>query len=250
LGASGSTGAISTGASIVSMKLFLIPCPIAENTSSEVLSPQILAAIQQTTHFLVENVRTARRFISELKLGIQIESLVFEVLDKDTQPKTVTDFFKKYSSVEYIGVISEAGCPGVADPGALAVSIAQQQNLEVIPLVGPSSILLGLMGSGFSGQSFAFIGYLPIDKAARIRKIEQLDREVAKWGQTQIFIETPYRNNAMLEDLIAQCAPDSLICIASDVTAPTGFVQTKKASDWAKAQPDLHKKPCIFLLGK
>lgn len=232
------------------MKLFLIPCPIAENTSSEVLSPAILAAIQQTKHYLVENVRTARRFISELKLGIQIDDLVFEVLDKDTQPKSVTDFYKKHCSVEYIGVISEAGCPGIADPGALAVSIAQQQNIEVIPLVGPSSILLSLMGSGFSGQSFAFIGYLPIDKAARIRKIEQLDREVAKWGQTQIFIETPYRNKAMLEDLVAQCAPDSLICIACDVTSPTGFVQTKKASDWAKAQPDLHKKPCIFLLGK
>lgn len=232
------------------MKLILIPCPIAENTSSEVLSPQILAAIQQTKHYLVENVRTARRFISELKLGIQIDSLIFEVLDKDTQQKTVTDFYKKHSSVEYIGVISEAGCPGVADPGALAVSIAQQQNIEVIPLVGPSSILLGLMGSGFSGQSFAFLGYLPIDKAARIRKIEQLDRDVAKWGQTQIFIETPYRNNALLEDLIVQCAPDSLICIACDVTSTTGFVQTKKASDWAKAQPDLHKKPCIFLLGK
>jgi 16S rRNA (cytidine1402-2'-O)-methyltransferase len=250
LGASGPTGLVSTGDSTVFMKIYLIPCPIAENTSSEVLPPQILAALQQTTHFLVENVRTARRFISELKLGIQIDSLIFEVLDKDTQPKTVTDFFKKHSSVEFIGVISEAGCPGVADPGALAVSIAQQQNIEVIPLVGPSSILLGLMGSGFSGQSFAFIGYLPIDKAARIRKIEQLDRDVAKWGQTQIFIETPYRNNALLEDLITQCTPDSLICIACDVTGPTGFVQTKKASDWAKAQPDLHKKPCIFLLGK
>ena len=232
------------------MKIFLIPCPIAENTSQEVLSPQILSAIQQTTHFLVENVRTARRFISELKLGIQIDTLIFEVLDKDTQPKTVRDFYKKHNSVEYIGVISEAGCPGVADPGALAVSIAQQQNTEVIPLVGPSSILLGLMSSGFSGQSFAFIGYLPIDKAARIRKIEQLDREVAKWGQTQLFIETPYRNNALLEDLIAHCAPDSLICIACDVTGAAGFVQTKKASDWAKTQPDLHKKPCIFLLGK
>ena len=232
------------------MKIYLIPCPIAENTSSDVLSPQILAAIQQTTHFLVENVRTARRFISELKLGIQIDELIFEVLDKDTEAKTVKNFLEKHSSVDFIGVISEAGCPGVADPGALAVSIAQQQNIEVIPLVGPSSILLALMGSGFSGQSFAFIGYLPIDKAARIRKIEQLDRDVAKWGQTQIFIETPYRNNAMLEDLIAQCAPDSLICIACDVTGPTGFVQTKKASDWAKAQPDLHKKPCIFLLGK
>jgi 16S rRNA (cytidine1402-2'-O)-methyltransferase len=232
------------------MKIYLIPCPIAENTSSEVLPQQILAALQQTTHFLVENVRTARRFISELKLGIQIDSLIFEVLDKDTDSKTVADFYKKYVEVDYIGVISEAGCPGVADPGALAVSIAQQQNIEVIPLVGPSSILLGLMGSGFSGQSFAFIGYLPIDKAARIRKIEQLVRDVAKLGQTQIFIETPYRNNALLEDLIAQCAPDSLICIACEVTAPSGFVQTKKASEWAKAQPDLHKKPCIFLLGK
>ena len=232
------------------MKIYLIPCPIAENTSSDVLSPQILAAIQQTTHFLVENVRTARRFISELKLGIQIDELIFEVLDKDTEAKTVKNFLEKHSSVDFIGVISEAGCPGVADPGALAVSIAQQQNIEVIPLVGPSSILLALMGSGFSGQSFAFIGYLPIDKAARIRKIEQLDRDVAKWGQTQIFIETPYRNNALLEDLIAQCAPDSLICIACEVTAPDGFVQTKKASDWAKNQPDLHKKPCIFLLGK
>jgi len=250
LGASRPTGIISAGASTVFMKIYLIPCPIAENTSAEVLSPQILAAILQTKHFLVENVRTARRFISELKLGILIENLEFEVLDKDSQPKTVTDFYKKHASAEYIGVISEAGCPGVADPGALAVSIAQQQGIEVIPLVGPSSILLGLMGSGFSGQNFAFIGYLPIDKAERIRKIEQVDREVSKWGQTQIFIETPYRNNALLEDLISQCSPDSLICVACDVTAPTGFVQTKKASDWAKAQPDLHKKPCIFLLGK
>jgi 16S rRNA (cytidine1402-2'-O)-methyltransferase len=232
------------------MKIYLIPCPIAENTSAEVLSPHILTAIQQTKHFLVENVRTARRFISELKLGISIDELIFEVLDKDTTAKTVIDFYKKYGSVEYMGVISEAGCPGVADPGALAVSIAQEQQIEVIPLVGPSSILLGLMGSGFSGQSFAFIGYLPIDKAARIRKIEQLDRDVAKWGQTQIFIETPYRNNALLEDLIGQCSPDTLICIACDVTAAMGFVQTKKAGDWAKNTPDLHKKPCLFLLGK
>lgn len=249
MGASRSTRIIFAGTSIVFMKIYLIPCPIAENTSSEVLSPQIIAALQQTKHFLVENVRTARRFISELKLGIQIEDLIFEILDKDTQPKTVANFYKTYALVDYVGVISEAGCPGVADPGALAVSIAQQKGIEVIPLVGPSSILLGLMGSGFSGQSFAFIGYLPIDKATRIRKIEQLDRDVAKWGQTQIFIETPYRNNALLEDLIAHCAPDSLICIACDITAASGFVKTKKASDWAKAQPDLHKKPCIFLLG-
>ena len=209
------------------MKIFLIPCPIAENTSTEVLPPQILTALQQTTHFLVENVRTARRFISELKLGIQIESLTFEVLDKDTQSKTVTDFYKKHSSVEYIGVISEAGCPGVADPGALAVSIAQQQNIEVIPLVGPSSILLGLMGSGFSGQSFAFIGYLPIDKVERAKRIKELEVLSAQQKQTQLFMETPFRNNHLFEDVLRNCHGSTQLCIASNINGADEYIKTK-----------------------
>lgn len=232
------------------MKLVLIPCPIAEQTAAQVLPEEVRQAVLQTKHFLVENVRTARRFISELKLGIQIDDLTFEILDKDTERKTVTDFFKKHISAELIGVISEAGCPGVADPGALAVAIAQEMGIEVLPLVGPSSILLALMASGFSGQQFRFHGYLPIDRAARIRRIETLQKDVEKTGETQLFIETPYRNNAMLDDLIQQLPGNQLLAIGCNIQDPTGFTQTKSLQQWAAEKPDLHKKPCIFLLGR
>ena len=233
------------------MKLVLIPCPIAENTANEVLPLEIKNYIFQTQHFLVENIRTARRFISELKLGISIEGLSFEILDKDSQRSTIQSYLKQHlqKNTDIIGVISEAGCPGVADPGALAVSIAQELGIEVIPLVGPSSILLSLMASGFSGQSFCFHGYLPIDKMARIKKIELLVKDVEKSGQTQIFIETPYRNNALLEDLLNHCPGNQLIHIACNIQGQDGFTQTKSVLEWKKNQPDLHKKPCIFLLG-
>ena len=232
------------------MKLVLIPCPIAEQTAAQVLPEEVRQAVLQTKHFLVENVRTARRFISELKLGIQIDDLTFEILDKDTERKTVTDFFKKHISAELIGVISEAGCPGVADPGALAVALAQEMGIEVLPLVGPSSILLALMASGFSGQQFRFHGYLPIDRAARIRRIETLQKDVEKTGETQLFIETPYRNNAMLDDLIQQLPGNQLLAIGCNIQDPTGFTQTKSLQQWSEEKPDLHKKPCIFLLGR
>jgi 16S rRNA (cytidine1402-2'-O)-methyltransferase len=232
------------------MKLVLIPCPIAEQTAAQVLPDEVRQAVLQTKHFLVENVRTARRFISELKLGIQIDELTFEILDKDTERKTVVDFFKKQSTAELIGVISEAGCPGVADPGALAVAIAQEMGIEVLPLVGPSSILLALMASGFSGQQFRFHGYLPIDRAARIRRIEALQKDVEKTGETQLFIETPYRNNAMLDDLIQQLPGNQLLAIGCNIQDPLGFTQTKSLQHWSTEKPDLHKKPCIFLLGR
>jgi 16S rRNA (cytidine1402-2'-O)-methyltransferase len=232
------------------MKLVLIPCPIAEQTAAQVLPDEVRQAVLETKHFLVENVRTARRFISELKLGIQIDELTFEILDKDTERKTVVDFFKKHSTAELIGVISEAGCPGVADPGALAVAIAQEMGIEVLPLVGPSSILLALMASGFSGQQFRFHGYLPIDRAARIRRIEALQKDVEKTGETQLFIETPYRNNAMLDDLIQQLPGNQLLAIGCNIQDPLGFTQTKSLQHWSTEKPDLHKKPCIFLLGR
>ena len=232
------------------MKLVLIPCPIAEQTATQVLPEEVRQAVIQTKHFLVENVRTARRFISELKLGIQIDDLTFEILDKDTERKTVTDFFNKHRNAELIGVISEAGCPGVADPGTLAVAIAQEMGIEVLPLVGPSSILLALMASGFSGQQFRFHGYLPIDRAARIRRIETLQKDVEKTGETQLFIETPYRNNAMLDDLIQQLPGNQLLAIGCNIQDPTGFTQTKNLQQWAAEKPDLRKKPCIFLLGR
>ncbi len=232
------------------MKLILIPCPIAEQTAASVLPEEVRQAVAQTKHFLVENVRTARRFISELKLGIQIEELTFEILDKDTDRKTITDFFAKYKDVDSMGVISEAGCPGVADPGALAVAIAQEKGIEVRPLVGPSSILLALMASGFSGQQFRFHGYIPIDKSARAKKIDQLQKDVEKTGETQLFIETPYRNNGLLDDLIQQLPGNQLLSIGCNIQDPTGFTQTKTLKDWSISKPDLHKKPCLFLLGR
>ncbi|CAM4121556.1 SAM-dependent methyltransferase [Cytophagaceae bacterium 50C-KIRBA] len=233
------------------MKIYLIPCPIAENTAAQVVTPEVSQALVSCQYFLVENVRTARRFISELKLGIKIDDVVFEVLDKDSSSSDIEKFIQTQAQENHsIGIISEAGCPGIADPGALAVSIAHQLHIEVISLVGPSSILLALMGSGFSGQSFCFHGYLPIDKNARIKKIDQLQKEVEKSGQTQLFIETPYRNNALLADLIQICPKHQLICIGCDIQAPTGFIQTKTVEAWAKLNPDLHKKPCLFLLGQ
>ncbi|MHA8068766.1 SAM-dependent methyltransferase [Aquirufa ecclesiirivi] len=233
------------------MKIYLIPCPIAENTATQVLAPEVSQAILACQHFLVENVRTARRFISELKLGIKIEDLVFEILDKDSSELLVEKFIQTQAQANHsIGIISEAGCPGIADPGALAVSIAHKLQIEVVSLVGPSSILLALMGSGFSGQSFCFHGYLPIDKNARIKKIEQLQKEVEKSGQTQLFIETPYRNNALLADLLQYCPKHQLICIGCDIQSPTGFIQTKSVEAWEKSLPDLHKKPCLFLIGQ
>lgn len=232
------------------MKLVLIPCPISENSATQVLPKDVIDYLKITKHFLVENIRTARRFISELKLEIVIDELIFEVLDKDTAKQTILQFFKLHANASYIGVLSEAGCPGVADPGALAVQIAHELNIEVLPLVGPSSILLALMGSGFSGQSFTFHGYLPIDKNARQKKIEQICQEAVKFGQTQLFIETPFRNNALLEDLVL-CVPAHLsISIACELTSPTGFSITKSAQAWKKEIPELHKKPCIFLIGQ
>jgi 16S rRNA (cytidine1402-2'-O)-methyltransferase len=232
------------------MKMILIPCPISENTAKDVLPTDVSKYILLCRHYLVENIRTARRFISELKLGINIDELTFDILDKDSTRSQVSSFISKYKDVEYVGVLSEAGCPGIADPGALAVSIAQEMDIEVIPLVGPSSILLALMGSGFSGQNFTFHGYLPIDKELKAKKINLLARDIEKSGHTHLFIETPFRNNALLEDIINHSPANLLVCIACDVTSANGFIKTKSAQAWKKECPDLHKRPCIFLLGQ
>lgn len=234
------------------MKLVLIPCPIAEKTAQSTLPAEIKEAILACKHFLVENTRTARRFISELKLGINIEDLEFFELTKESKTADIRKILNqwKQNHCKLVGVISEAGCPGVADPGAMACQLAHEMNIEVEPLVGPSSILLALMASGFSGQSFAFHGYLPIERPNRIRKIENLEKDVQIKGQTQIFMETPYRNNGLLEDLLQTCHPDSLLSISCEVKGQDGFSKTKKIQDWKKQLPDLHKKPTIFLLGR
>lgn len=231
-------------------QLYLIPTVLAPGTNGQVLASQIREVIIQTDHFFVENIRTARRFIGELQTGKVIDDIQFYELNKDTVLNDIRKHFSLLKEGKNVGVISEAGCPGIADPGALAVKLAHEQGIRVIPLVGPSSILLALMASGFSGQSFVFHGYLPIDKGERARTVRQMEKEALQKNQTQIFMETPFRNNQLLEDLLTHCQPGTLLCIASNITAPDEFIRTMTAKEWKENKPDLHKKPTIFLLYK
>lgn len=229
--------------------LFLIPTVLAPDTAFSVLSPQIREIIGKTDVFFAENVRTTRRLISGLKTGRKIEDLTFFELHKDTPvSETRQQIAELARTGRDAGVISEAGCPGIADPGAVAARLAHENGLRVAPLSGPSSILLTLMGSGFNGQSFAFSGYLPIDRNERTQAIRQLEKK-ALAGQTQLFMETPYRNNALLEDLLKVCQPATLLCIGSQLTAPDELVVTRRVAEWENQRPDLHKKPTIFALG-
>lgn len=227
--------------------LFLIPTPLAEQTENKVLSPQIQEAILHLKVYFVENVRTARRFISSLKLGKLIDEITFIELDKDTPESTTREHIRKLTSDA--GVISEAGCPGVADPGAVAVRFAHEYGLKVVPLVGPSSILMALMSSGMSGQSFAFHGYLPIDKNERKKSLLQLERDANFRGQTQIFMETPFRNNQLLESILEVCHADTRLCIAAGITAPNQLIRTLTVKAWKTQKPDLHKIPTVFVMG-
>ena len=232
------------------MPLYLIPVPLADQTAEQVLPAQISAAVADLDVFFVENLRTARRFISGLKLGKIIDNLTFFELNKDTpEAQTLAQLTAIYQNGQSAGVLSEAGCPGIADPGAVAVKIAHQLGLEVVPLVGPSSILLALMASGMSGQSFVFHGYLPIDRQQRAAALRKLEKEATARQQTQIFIETPYRNQQLFEDLLQTCAPNTRLCVACNLTAPDGFVKTMPVRTWQNLQINLHKKPTIFLIG-
>jgi 16S rRNA (cytidine1402-2'-O)-methyltransferase len=229
-------------------KLFMIPTVLAENTAYLVISPQVQEVIANTKIFLVENPRSARRYISSLKLGITIEELQFEVLDKDTPPEQVSRLMMPLLDGSDIGVISEAGCPGIADPGALAVAYAHQKGIQVVPLSGPSSMFLALMGSGFSGQSFAFHGYLPIDKKERAAALKKLEQESVREKRAQLFMETPFRNNQLLADALAFLSPQTKLCIAKNLTALDELIQTKTIADWKNHPLDLHKVPTVFIL--
>lgn len=237
---------------LVSMtKLFLIPTPLAPETAQDVLPRQVAEAVKDLDIFFVESLRTARRFISELKLGKVIDDLTFYQLDKDTaQAETLSQLKTLLKEGKSAGILSEAGCPGVADPGAIAVKLAHQLGIEVIPLVGPSSLLLALMASGMSGQSFVFHGYLPIDREQRPKTLKHLEKEAITRHQTQLFIETPYRNHQLVADILAHCQPTTRLCIACELTASSGFVKTFSIKEWKTQTLDLHKKPTVFLLGE
>ncbi|SDL75129.1 16S rRNA (cytidine1402-2'-O)-methyltransferase [Catalinimonas alkaloidigena] len=229
-------------------RLFLIPTVLSPDTEAQVLPPQVPETIRSLQHFLVENVRTARRFISGLRLGISIESLQFYELSKHTEVRQIEQYLDLAEQGHDLGILSEAGCPGVADPGARAVAGAHRRGIPVVPLVGPSSILLALMASGFSGQSFAFHGYLPIASEARIKALQGLEKEAQKHHQTQIFMETPYRNNPLLDDILKACRPQTLLCVAANLTSPHQLIQTQTVEAWRRTSADFHKIPAIFLL--
>ena len=229
--------------------LYLIPTVIAPGTEEKVLPPDLKALCNGISYYLAENIRTARRCLSAMKIDRTIEELEFKELSKKTPATEIDSLMAPLLKGESIGIMSEAGCPGIADPGAQAVEYAHRNGIQVIPYVGPSSIFLALMASGLSGQSFTFSGYLPIDKSEKIQSIKQLESLASKLGQTQIFMETPYRNNQLMEDLLKTCSGNLKLCIARDITGSNEMIVTDTINNWKKKKPDLHKQPCIFLIG-
>lgn len=230
--------------------LYLIPVTLGETSIEQVLPTYNKEIILQIKYFIVENIRSARRFLKKVESNINIDELTFYELNKHTKPEDIENYLNPMINGFHVGIISEAGCPAIADPGSDIVAIAQKKNYKVVPLVGPSSILLSLMASGFNGQGFAFHGYLPIDGTERIRKIKQLENLIHHEHQTQIFIETPYRNQKLVEDIIKHCTPSTKLCIAMNITCENEYIRTLSVKQWAKQLPDMAKQLCIFLLYK
>ncbi len=227
--------------------LFLIPVPLADAASAKSFTPYLVDTINAVKEYIVENEKTARRFLKEAGLKTPQSELLIHDYGKHNRDSGLKEFFTGLMAGNDVGLMSEAGCPGIADPGADIVAEAHRKGIKVVPLVGPSSILLALMASGFNGQSFTFHGYIPIDKLERAKKIKELEA-LAEKKQTQIFIETPFRNDSMLEDVLKHCKPQTRLCIACDITASTEFIKTMSIGDWKKQVPDLRKRPAIFLL--
>jgi 16S rRNA (cytidine1402-2'-O)-methyltransferase len=227
-------------------KVYLIPTFLDEN-NLQTLPPYINEAVKECQAFFVENERSARRYLKQLWKEMVIDSYEWQVIHK-AEEEVKENFKKQLQRGLTIGIISEAGCPGIADPGQLLVNVAHQLGAIVKPLVGPSSILLALMASGMNGQQFKFHGYLPIDNQEKIKALKELEAESQKKKMTQLFIETPYRNNQLLETIINHCQPSTSLCIAADLTGPNEVIKTKSIAEWKKSLPDLHKRPVIFLM--
>ena len=230
--------------------LYLLPVTLGDTPVEKVLPAYNKEIITEIKYFIVEDVRSARRFLKKVDRSIVIDDLTFFTLNKHTSPEEISGFLKPLAEGNSMGVISEAGCPAVADPGADVVAIAQRKNYKVVPLVGPSSIILSVMASGFNGQSFAFHGYLPIDANDRQKRLKELESRVYSENQTQLFIETPYRNNKMMEDIIKACRPQTKLCIAANITCDGEYIKTRTLKEWNGKLPDLSKIPCIFLIYK
>ncbi|MEJ2162870.1 MAG: SAM-dependent methyltransferase [Robiginitalea sp.] len=229
-------------------KLYLIPTTLGETEPLEVLPLTIKQAVEVIDHYVVENEKTARRFIKKITPRKGQAQLHINLLNKYTEDQEVPKLLQPCLEGYPVGILSEAGCPGIADPGAILVRLAHEKGIRVVPLVGPSSIILALMSSGLNGQQFAFNGYLPIDTRERKKSIRELEKKSRELGQTQLFMETPYRNNKLMEELIRTLKGDTYLCVAADLTLKTEWIRTMQISEWGGVTVDLHKRPAIFAL--
>lgn len=230
--------------------LYLIPCTLGETPPLEVLPLLVRKAVEEIDYYIVEHEKNARRFINTIVPRKSQPDIHFDIINKFTDPADIPAMLNPCFEGKDIGVISDAGCPGIADPGAAIVEQAHAKGIKVVPLVGPSSILLAMMASGFNGQNFAFNGYLPIDKRERRTEIKRLERLSSEYNQSQSFIETPYRNNQMLESLVSVLQADTKLCIACDITLPSEYIKTMTAQQWGRTKVDLNKRPAIFIIQK
>lgn len=230
--------------------VYLLPNSIGNEEPDGYLPPATKKKITELKFLIVENIRTARRYLKMLNREISIDEISFFELNKHTDPSVLPDFLTPAQEGNDIGILSEAGLPGIADPGALIVALAHHLNIRVVPLTGPSSIFLALMASGLNGQRFRFAGYLPIRAQERIHAIRQLEHDAIRYDETQVFIETPYRNNQLLGDLLSHCDAGTRITIAAEISTENEFIKTARVSEWKKKKPDLHKRPAVFLIGK
>ena len=230
--------------------IYLIPCPLGDTPPLEVLPLSVKKAVELIDFYIVENEKAARRFIKSIVPKKSQPDLHIDTINKFTDENEIPNMLMPCYDGHHIGIISDAGCPGIADPGASVVAQAHIKGIKVIPLVGPSSILIAMMASGFNGQNFAFNGYLPIDKQERKREIKRLEKLSEEQNQSQLFIETPYRNNQLLESLLIALHPQTQICVACDISLPTEYIVTQTAESWKKTRVDLHKRPTLFIIQK
>lgn len=231
-------------------KLYLIPITLGDTDPMDVLPQTVKRAIDFIDDYIVENEKTARKFIKSIHPEKPQPSLRLSTLNKHTEVAEHEQMIKACLEGKNVGLMSEAGCPGVADPGAVIVKIAHERGIQVVPLVGPSSILMAMMGSGMNGQSFAFNGYLPIDKSEKKQALKNFEKLSQDKNQSQLFIETPYRNNKLVEDLLQTLHPNTHLCIACDITLPTEYIKTLRVADWKRTKIDLHNRPAIFVIHK
>ena len=229
-------------------KLYLIPSPLGENDPAEVIPAPVLESLQNFRTFVVEEVRTARRYLSRAGLRGRIGELEFFELNEHTEQAVIEGYLKLFENGNNVALISEAGLPAVADPGAQLVALAHQNGIEVIPFVGPSSLMLSLMASGLNGQSFAFCGYIPAKTDERRARLKTLEKVSGQLHQTQILIETPYRNDSLFADILAVCAPSTRVCVACNITMPDAYIKTMKVAQWKKEGLVIGKRPCVFLI--